>query len=74
MSEKDKEILEDAVNENIGTNDENVQESTGQENAGEENVEPENTELTSEERVQKELDEANEKIAMLKESIQKLSH
>lgn len=67
MSEKDKEILEDAVNENIGTNDENVQESTGQENAGEENVEPENTELTSEERVQKELDEANEKIAMLED-------
>lgn len=67
MSEKDKEILEDAVNENIGTNDENVQESTGQENAGEENVEPENTELTNEERVQKELDEANEKIAMLED-------
>ena len=67
MSEKDKEILEDAVNENIGTNDENVQESTGQENAGEENAEPENTELTNEERVQKELDEANEKIAMLED-------
>ncbi|MBQ8694057.1 MAG: nucleotide exchange factor GrpE [Bacteroidaceae bacterium] len=67
MSEKDKEILEDAVNENIGTNDENVQESTEQENAGEENVEPENTELTNEERVQKELDEANEKIAMLED-------
>ena len=67
MSEKDKEILEDAVNENIGTNDEDVQESTGQENAGEENVEPENTELTNEERVQKELDEANEKIAMLED-------
>lgn len=67
MSEKDKEILEDAVNENIGTNDENVQESTGQENVGEENVEPENTELTNEERVQKELDEANEKIAMLED-------
>lgn len=67
MSEKDKEILEDAVNENVGTNDENVQESTEQENAGEENVEPENTELTNEERVQKELDEANEKIAMLED-------
>lgn len=67
MSEKDKEILEDAVNENIGTNDENVQESTGQENAGEENVEPENTELTNEERLRKELDEANEKIAMLED-------
>lgn len=67
MSEKDKEILEDAVNENVGTNNENVQESTEQENAGEENVEPENTELTNEERVQKELDEANEKIAMLED-------
>ena len=67
MSEKDKEILEDAVNENVGTNDENVQESTEQENAGEENVEPENTELTNEERAQKELDEANEKIAMLED-------
>ncbi len=67
MSEKDKEILEDAVNENVGTNDENVQESTEQENAGEENVKPENTELTNEERVQKELDEANEKIAMLED-------
>ena len=67
MSEKDKEILEDAVNENVGTNDENVHESTEQENAGEENVEPENSELTNEERVQKELDEANEKIAMLED-------
>lgn len=67
MSEKDKEILEDAVNENVGTNDENVQESTEQENAGEENVEPENTELTNEERVQKGFDEANEKIAMLED-------
>ncbi len=67
MSEKDKEILEDAVNENVGTNDENVHESTEQENAGEENVEPENTELTNEERVQKELHEANEKIAMLED-------
>lgn len=67
MSEKDKEILEDAVNENVGTNDENVQKSTEHENAGEENVEPENTELTNEERVQKELDEANEKIAMLED-------
>lgn len=67
MSEKDKEILEDAVNENVGTNDENVQESTEQENVGEENVEPENTELTNEEKLQKELDEANEKIAMLED-------
>lgn len=62
MSEKDKEIQEDAVNENIGTNDENVQESTEQENA-----EQESTELTNEEKLQKELDEANEKIAMLED-------
>ena len=45
MSEKDKEILEDAVNENIGTNDENVQESTEQESTEQENIE-----LTAEEK------------------------
>lgn len=57
MSEKDKEILEDAVNENIGTENENVQENTEQENV----------ELTAEEKLQKELDEANEKIATLED-------
>lgn len=62
MSEKDKEILEDAVNENIGTNDENVQESTEQEN-----VEQESVELTAEEKLQRQLDEANEKIAVLED-------
>ena len=40
MSEKDKEILEDAVNENIGTENETVQE----------NAEQENVELTAEEQ------------------------
>lgn len=57
MSEKDKEILEDAVNENIGTENENVQE----------NAEQENVELTAEEKLQKELDEANEKIVTLED-------
>ena len=57
MSEKDKEILEDAVNENIGTENENVQE----------NAEQENIELTAEEKLQKELDEANEKIVSLED-------
>ena len=62
MSEKDKEIMEDAVNENIGVNEENAQESTELENTEENNVE-----LTNEERLQKELDEANEKIAVLED-------
>ena len=62
MSEKDKEIMEDAVNENIGVNEENAQESTEQENTEENNVK-----LTNEERLQKELDEANEKIAVLED-------
>ena len=57
MSEKDKEILEDAVNENIGTENENVQE----------NAEQENVELTAEEALQNELGEANEKIATLED-------
>ena len=57
MSEKDKEILEDAVNENIGTENENVQENTEQENV----------ELSAEEKLQKELDEANEKIVTLED-------
>lgn len=59
MSEKDKEILEDAVNENIGTETEN-------ENV-QENTEQENVELTAEEKLQKELDEANEKIVTLED-------
>ncbi|MBO7290697.1 MAG: nucleotide exchange factor GrpE [Bacteroidaceae bacterium] len=59
MSEKDKEILEEAVNGNVG---ENVQE-----NAGEENAEQENIEVTNEEKLQQELNEANEKIAALED-------
>lgn len=61
MSEKDKEIMDEAANMNAGTNDENVQESTEQGN-----TEPEQ-ELSSEERLQNELDEANVKIAALED-------
>ncbi|MBQ2807881.1 MAG: nucleotide exchange factor GrpE [Bacteroidaceae bacterium] len=61
MSEKDKEIMDEAANMNAGTNDENVQESTEQGN-----TEPEQ-ELSSEERLQNELDEANAKIAALED-------
>lgn len=56
MSEKDKEILEDAVKE---TANEAIEEN----NAGN-NEEPE---LSPEEKLQKELDEANEKIASLED-------
>lgn len=59
MSEKDKEILEEAVNGNVG---ENVQENAGEENAGQENIE-----VTNEEKLQQELNEANEKIAALED-------
>ena len=55
MSEKDKEILEETVNN--GTENENVQE----------NAEQETVELTAEEKLQKELDEANEKIVTLED-------
>ncbi|MBR4066623.1 MAG: nucleotide exchange factor GrpE [Bacteroidaceae bacterium] len=61
MSEKDKEIMDEAANMNAGTDDENVQESTEQGN-----TEPEQ-ELSSEERLQNELDEANAKIAALED-------
>ena len=55
MSEKDKEILEDAVN-NIenGANEESCEQQ-------------ESIELTTEEKLQKELDEANEKIITLED-------
>lgn len=62
MSKKDKEFKEEAVNENIGTTDENVQESTVEENAGQETAEP-----TEEEKLRTELAEANEKIALLED-------
>ena len=55
MSEKDKEILGETVNN--GTENENVQE----------NAEQETVELTAEEKLQKELDEANEKIVTLED-------
>lgn len=62
MSKEDKEFKEEAVNENIGTTDENVQESTVEENAGQETAEP-----TEEEKLRTELAEANEKIALLED-------
>ena len=59
MSKKDKEILEEAVNENInGTLEENIEENC---------VQQEERELTAEEKLQQELDEANGKIAMLED-------
>lgn len=61
MSEKDKEILEEAANMNAGTSEEIAQDSDKQENA-----EPEQ-ELSNEEKLQNELNEANEKIAALED-------
>lgn len=59
MSKKDKEILEEAVNENTnGTQEENIEENC---------VQQEERELTAEEKLQQELDEANGKIAMLED-------
>ena len=61
MSEKDKEILNEAVNENEnGINEENCEQ---QETAEQQ----ETVELTAEEKLQKELNEANEKIATLED-------
>ncbi len=57
MSEKDKEILDETVNENNGTNEENNVEQEAQDVQ----------ELTAEEQLQKELDEANEKVAMFED-------
>ena len=57
MSEKDKEILEDIVNEN-GVNEEACEQCEQQE---------ESVELTAEEKLQQELDQANEKIATLED-------
>ncbi len=60
MSEKDKEIQEENINANVDTVNEDV--------AGEETAtEQENVELTAEEKLQKELDEANEKVATLED-------
>ena len=57
MSEKDKEILDDIVNET--ENNVNEESCEQQENA--------EVELTIEEKLQKELDEANEKVATLED-------
>lgn len=57
MSEKDKEILDETVNENNGTNEENNVEQEAQDVQ----------EMTAEELLQKELDEANEKVAMFED-------
>ena len=59
MSEKDKDFLDDAVKEtaNVATGEDSTENATAQE-------EPE---LTAEEKLQKELDEANEKIASLED-------
>ena len=55
MSEKDKEILDETVNENEnGVNEEGCEQQETQE-------------LTAEEQLQKELSEANEKIATLED-------
>ena len=57
MSEKDKEILDETVNDNNGTNEENNVEQEAQDVQ----------EMTAEEQLQKELDEANEKVAMFED-------
>ena len=59
MSKKDNEILEEAVNENIN--------STNEEVAKENDTTKEEIELTDEEKLQKELNEANERIATLED-------
>ena len=59
MSEKDKEILEEATSENLNASIE--------ENTAENTAEQDNTELTAEEKLQNELNEANEKIATLED-------
>ena len=51
--------MEEAVNENIN--------ASVEENTAENGTEQENVELTAEEKLQKELDEANEKVALLED-------
>ena len=58
MSEKDNEILNDAANETANGVNEETCEQCGQQEVAE---------LTAEEKIQKELDEANEKIATLED-------
>jgi molecular chaperone GrpE len=60
MSEKDKEILDDIVNETENNvNEESCEQCEQQEKA--------EVELTAEEKLQRELDEANEKVATLED-------
>lgn len=61
MSEKNKEIQDETADVNIACED-NVAENTT-----EETEEQESVELTAEEKLQKELDEANGKVAMLED-------
>lgn len=61
MSEKNKEIQDETADVNISCED-NVAENTT-----EETEEQESVELTAEEKLQKELDEANGKVAMLED-------
>ncbi|MBR2318582.1 MAG: nucleotide exchange factor GrpE [Bacteroidaceae bacterium] len=65
MSEKDKEIQEENINSLNTANEEVANEETA--NAEQENTEQENTELTTEEKLKQELDEANEKVAVLED-------
>lgn len=60
MSEKDKEIQEENINSLNTANEEVANEETA-------NAEQENTELTTEEKLKQELDEANEKVAVLED-------
>ena len=61
MSNKDKEILEESINTNIDATNEEIL------NDKETVAEEENKELTTEEKLQKELEEANEKITILED-------
>ena len=61
MSNKDKEILEESINTNIDATNEEIL------NDKETVAEEENKELTTEKKLQKELEEANEKITILED-------
>lgn len=60
MSNKEKEILEEDINMGVDTTNEKVEEKEAV-------AKEENAELTTEEKLQQELDEANEKIATLED-------
>lgn len=61
MSNTEKEIQEENINAKVDATNEEI---TNEETA---TAEQENTELTTEEKLQKELDEANEKVAVLED-------